>query len=139
MASARPDQSSESKGAQSEQGLTLLHKISETSMSAHVLSCNANMFACKMGGQWQQACTGRAERAGIGAAPQDARNWHDCQYDQPQCGHLAMRAGRNVGERLDVNHKICDPGMNANVISCNAAISACEKEGQLERPSQRTK
>ena len=31
-----------------------------------------------------------------GASSQTARNWHDCQCDQLQCGHLSVQEGMAV-------------------------------------------
>ena len=54
---------------------------------------------------------------------------------QPLCGHLAMRAGRELGTGFDVARKMGEASMIANMVSFSAAISACEKGEQGEKAS----
>ena len=73
----------------------------EGGIIANALTFSVASSAREKGNQQQQQAltmlwgifAGGTVRAGIGSALQDARNWHGCQCDQPQCGHLAMKAG----------------------------------------------
>ena len=89
----------------------------EAGMTADVISVNAAISACEKGGQCGQASallrkmrdTGMtvdviSVREGLrmrqgramampagGAASQDERSWHGCQYDQLVCAYLSVR------------------------------------------------
>ena len=58
---------------------------------------------------------------GFAAASQEARNWHDFQCDQLQCGNFSVREGSAEGGSF-VLQKMREAGMTANVISFGAAI-----------------
>ena len=120
--------------------MTLIHKIFQSNMSATVVSCNVAISACKIGGQRQQALTGKAIGAGIGSAPQDARScrrgrlrekvWssiYDCNVINFSAAISACEIGGLCEQALKLLNEMPESGMLANVISFSAIILACEK------------
>ena len=84
-------------------------------------------------------CARRQDRAGIDVREEEWQ-WEQTLGMQWGCSRetgiaanvirliavLAMRAGSVVGASLDGTHKMWEPSMNADMISCNAASTACE-------------
>ena len=90
-----------------------------------MISYSAAISACEKGWQW---------RARARAARGHARARHRAERDQLQRGDLGVREGRRSGERaLELLEGMRERGIEPDVISYSAAISACEKGGQWER------
>ena len=64
--------------------------------------------------QWEQASAMLHKRRGTAI---------NCKYDQPQRGHLSVRAGRAMEQEqaLSLLHKMCDSGMTAGAINFGVA------------------
>ena len=112
------------KGTQPEDALSVLDEMKLSGLEPDVISYNSAISACGKSGK--VAASARAPRPDAGARFRAGR-------DQLQRGDLGMREGGKWERALALLDEMPQRSLEPNVISFNAAISACEKGSQWER------
>ncbi|CAK0868361.1 unnamed protein product [Prorocentrum cordatum] len=102
------------KSGKWQQALSLFGELREARLDPDVVSFGAAISACEKGGQWQRALV----LLGV---------LRETQVD------LDTRSLEPLGQALALLRELRGLRLEPSVVSCNAAISACEKCGQWQR------
>ncbi|CAK0808031.1 unnamed protein product [Prorocentrum cordatum] len=121
------------KGEQWQPALAQLNQMWEVKLELNVISYNAGIIACGKGRQWQPALALLSEMREAKLEPNVISPTIAGSARALQRWDQRVREGRAVAAGACAAKRDAGGEAGANVISCSAGISACEKGDQWQR------